>query len=342
MTFFSKFNIRISALAFFCFIFSGCFSNQKEDAQSTVIKGHIQFPEKDKIYFYSYADSADLFLDNKSAMDSALIDKDGNYLFTLHFKNPFVFNLVIGNKNLVTNFFIGPGDHMKINFVGKDHAVEIFPSGDVAKYNTYLLKFLYTFYQDPLIKQQYYIVSNYMDLQQFVSYNESRKQEQLNFFQNFFRNDSLHKEFKDNALNTINYGIAVDRLMYLWKKRMKGQRVDADSTYFSFETSSFVENIEAFSCPSYIRFLNLYIKDTYERMVEGGKLSAGKSGNPIPQVEKFKLAKRLLDRPYCDVVLYNVIRADMNDVANKNERHQSSKIPLDSMITWFIDKYSLK
>jgi hypothetical protein len=324
-----------------CFAFTGCFSDHKENGSESNVKGHIQFPEKDKIYFYSYADSIDLFTDHKSAMDSAMIDKDGNYSFPLHHKNPLVFNLVNGDKNLVTNFFITPGDHLKINFVGKDQKIEIFPSGNAARYNAYLVKFLYAFYQEPLAKQQYYIVSNYMDLSQFTSYNETRRQEQVSFFKNFFRDDSLTKEFKDYALNTINYGAAVDRLMYLWKKRMKGEHVEADSTYFNFETSSFIENQDAFSTPSYSRFLNLYIKDTYERMVEHGELPLNKSEKLIPQVEKFKLAIKLLNRPYRDAVLYTIIPGDMNDVGNMNAQHAPSNISLDSMIVWFTHKYRI-
>ena len=125
-----------------------------------------------------------------------------------------------------------------------------------------------------------------MDIHQFTTYNNNRKQKQLNFFAKFFANDSINTDFRNYVVNTINYGIAVDRLMYIWKKRMKSENIYGDSTYFSFETPDFIENINAFNCPAYIRFLNLYIKDTYERMVEKGELTIDKSEVLKPSVEK--------------------------------------------------------
>ncbi|MBK5285793.1 MAG: DUF4369 domain-containing protein [Bacteroidia bacterium] len=330
------FSIIISFL--YGIVLSGC---NPHDLGSTIIKGNIPFPSADKIYFYSFADSTDIFLENKVAMDSSVIDKNKNYSFSFQLKNSCVFDLIIGNKNLATNLFISPGDKITINFSGKNNESEIISSGDAGKYNTYLIKYLDAFYKNPKTKEEYYIGTNYMDIHHFVLYNESRKQEQLVFFNNFFANDELKKDFRDYALNTINYGIAVDRLMYLWKKRMKGETVIADSSYFSFATPEFIENKSAFNCPAYIRFLNLYIKDTYERMVDNGELPHDKSTRLIPAVEKYKLALRILHKPFRDVVLFNIIFSDMHNVTEKNISHALPEIALDSMIVRFNKKYSL-
>ena len=186
-----------SILSLVFVVFAGCNSDRHKNSGIAIIQGNIQFPVNDKIYFYSYADSADIYLENKSAMDSSMVDKKGNYIFKLRCKNPLVFNLESGNKNLVTNLFISPGDDITINFSGKNNIPQVTPFSKAAEYNVYLIKFLDAFYLDPLVKQQYYIVSNYLDLNQFISYNEERKQSQLQFFKGFFREDSLKKEFKD-------------------------------------------------------------------------------------------------------------------------------------------------
>jgi hypothetical protein len=330
---------RIPGFIFCIALFIGCFHGS--DDKKTIIKGHIEFPVSDKIYFYSYRDTAATYLETMSVIDSSLIDKNGNYAFSLSPKILSSFNLVSGGNNLATNLFITPGEKIILNFIGKNNQPEFFPSGEAAKFNSYLVKFIDTFYKVQATKQEYYIATNYMDINAFASYNETRKQKQLEFFNSFFKYDPLKKDFKDYALNSIYYSIAADRLMYLWKKRMKGETVTADSSYFSFATPSFIENKNALLCPSYIRFLNLYIKDTFERMVERGELPLIKSEKLIPQVEKYKLALRLLKKPYCDVVLYNIIVGDLNDVAEKNHASHSSGISLDSLTVCFINKYGL-
>lgn len=316
----------------------GCNS---DNSNSTILNGNIQFPPADKIYFCSFADSTDIYLETKTAMDSSVIDKNGNYSFSLQLKNSCAFDLGCGNKNLATNLFISPRDKLKIIFSGRSNDVHVISSGDAGKYNSFLIQFLDTFYRAAAVREEYYIGTNYMDIQQFTLYNERRQQMQLDFLDNYFGSDSPKKEFKDYALNTINYGIAVDRLMYVWKKRMKGENVIVDSSYFSFATPAFVENIDAFNCPAYIRFLNLYIKDTYERMVERGELPLDKSAKLIPAVEKYKLAMQLLRKPFRDAALFNIIFNDMHDVTENAIANPQVKLSPDSMVALFIRKYSL-
>jgi hypothetical protein len=316
------------------FFLEGCRSDK---SALTIIDGNIQFPPAEKIYFYAFADTSDIYMEKKSALDSCIIDRNQNFSFSLLLKSSCAFDLVCGNKNLVTNLFIGPGDKITINFSGKNRMSEVISSDDAGKFNAYLIKFLDAFYTNQDVKEEYYIRTNYMDIQQFTSYSETRKQKQFDFFNSFFRGDSLSQEFRDDALNTINYGIAVDRLMFLWKKRIKNETVIPDSSYFSFATPAFIENKKAFNCPAYIRFLNLYIKDIYEREVERGELSA----KLIPAVEKYKLAVRLLHKPFRDAVVFNIIFSDMHNVSSEESLQPLPALKVDSMAAWFEKKYSL-
>ena len=76
-------------------------------------------------------------------------------------------------------------------------------------------------------------------------------------------------------------------------------------------------------------------------MVEQGILPVSKSEKLIPQVEKYKLATRLLDRPYRDVVIYNIIFNDIKDIGNDKKLDDQLTNSLDKMIEWFRKKYSL-
>jgi len=123
---------------------------------------------------------------------------------------------------------------------------------------------------------------------------------------------------------------------------MKGENIKIDSSYFEFETPAFIENKDAINCPAYIRFLNLYIKDNYERMVEHGDLPTEKSGKLIPGVEKYKLALKTLKQPMRDVVIFNIIYNDIQDNIMWDNIRKSSDLPMDSLMKLFTDKYSVQ
>ena len=336
--------INLKTILYLILIFNislGCNYQKNDDIHSTIVEGRIQNPLSNKIYFCIYTDSNSLFLGNKTAVDSSQIDDKGFYSFLILNKTPLVFNLESNSKILASNLFLIPGQSLQINFNGINNIPDINTSNKESKYNNFLLQFIDSFYQNKYVYHEYYISTNYMDIHQFTTYNDNRKQKQLNFFTKFFANDSLNTDFKNYAINTINYGIAVDKLMYLWKKRMKSENIFGDSAYFSFETSDFIENKDAFNCPAYIRFLNLYIKDTYERMVEKGELPIDKSEKLKPSVEKFKLAIKLLNKPFRNVVLYNIIYSDMTSLEKTNQTDSLQANSLDSMVSWFNKKYSL-
>ena len=127
--------------------------------------------------------------------------------------------------------------------------------------------------------------------------------------------------------------------MYAWKKRMKGENSVVTPSYYSFISPELLENAKAVSSPSYIRFLNLYIKDVFERKIENGELPINKSEKLIPSVEKFKLAGHELKKPYSDIVIYNIIHDDMSYSGEKVLLSKFSETPIDSLINWLHLKY---
>ena len=328
-------------LFFLIFTFSGCARVYQKEAGITTVSGNIQPPAQSKIYFYSYADSVDFYLARQSPIDSAVIAQNGDFVFELKIDKPFVFSLQHDNKTLVSSLFLNPGDQLEIRFYGKQRIPKITPFGQEAKFNTYLLNFIDTFYNETTRHNEYYIASNYMDLQQYATYTDKRKKEMLDFFNSYFENETIKPVYTEFAVQSISYELASDRIMYLWKKRMKGEPVMPDSAYLQFTNSSFVENNKAFITPSYIRFINLYLKDTYERMVETGALPVNKGDTLIAAVEKYKLAGKLFKPPYRDAVLYNLLINESKVVTDKEIVSGPGKAGLDTLITLFETKYSL-
>jgi len=321
---------------------SACNSSKKEEVAGTVIKGNIKNAPDSFVYFKTYIDSVDLFLGMKSSLDSARIDGNGN--FELHPKvdSVCVFTLVCGNRDLISNALLTENGHLDITFTGKDYSPVILSKNEISDYNTFLLKLIYEFYKKPDIKQEYYIASNYMDAMPYAEYNGKRMDAMLDFYTKNWGNRSSNQLYYDYAVYTMKYECAADRLMFLWKHRMKNLPIDPDSTYFNYTDKKFLNNPQAYISPSYIRFINLYLKDKYETLAVAGKSVPGaEKFAGVPPVQKYMLAASLFDRPVLNAVLTNLLLSDLKDVDNKDLSSAPSSKNLDSLEMNFKTKYKL-
>ena len=319
-------------------IFVGCFSGSSGDKHEIVLKGNLELKGADKIYFYSYKDSIDFFLARKSALDSALIESNGDFSFNIPSNNSLVFSLQFGSSDLVSNMILLPGDQLEFKFSGEENKPVIVSEGEASLFSSFLLQFTHKFYKEQGIKKEYYIASNYMDIKTYEKYLDKRQQQMLDDYEVFFSDVSLRKEYHDYALNTIKYEIASDKLMYLWKKRMKGESAHPDSGYLAFATPEFIENDEAFITPSYIRFLNLYLNEIYTRKLETGQLGDINSQPVIPTLEKYKLANKVFKGRFRQALLCNILSDDVKDSGNGQVKHHSVTT-LDSLLYLFKEKY---
>lgn len=320
---------------------SGCSNENAGNGSKISINGNVGKSLGTKVYLNSYGDSMDIFMGNKVALDSSEIDEKGNFAFNIDADGPLVFSLQCGNKDLIVNQLLCKGDHLDLDFIGELNVPKIVSKGEPADFNNYMLRFVETFYKVKDTKQDYYVNSNYLDVQQYAKYTSDRKKEMLDFYDKYFGDKSIRKEYRDYAIYTINYEFACDRLMYLWKNRMKGHPAAPDSTYFDFIEPGFIENKDAFITPSYIRFLNLYVKDVYERMVERGELPVDKTKSLVPVVEKYRIASGMLHGQFLNAVKYNLISNDLVDLPGTHQKEQTAKLPLDSLEQLFKVKYNL-
>ncbi|MEO8148906.1 MAG: hypothetical protein ABI723_14770 [Bacteroidia bacterium] len=332
--------MRLFYLALFTLwlVITGCNSNKPAGENQTIIKGTINYPKSNKVYLFGYASTVDKYLLNKTAIDSAQLDNKGDYFFSLKRNKPDLFDLRNGTTDLASNLYLSPHDNLIINFPAPDQKPIVIENSDAAKYNQFIIDFIDSFYINPKIKHFYYIATNYLDADEYITYCNDRQNKQLSFYRNYFGSDDINPDFNKLMINDINYQSAVDRLMYAWKKRMKGENSKIDSSYYNFITPSLIENKEALESPAYMRFLYLYIKDKYERMVEKGELPRSKTEKLIPAVEVYKLATANLNHPYRDVVLYNLVLSDWKTI-NKKEYPGYSITPLDTLISWLRIQY---
>lgn len=324
----------------FFFVIFACFAgcNTSSKSGKIVIEGNAGSGTR-AVYFYTYPDTLQLYSEVKIPIDTASVHENGSFSFKVNSMHPLVFDLHDEKGQLTANLFMCPGDEIKIQF-NKDRRPLIDKTTMEGKFNAYLIEFIDTFYRADRVRNEYYISTNYMNGRAFTDYIEQRKAAQVAFFERRFGGSNLKKEYSEYALNTIKYGIAVDRLMYVWKKRMKSEYVTLDPDFFSFATPQFIENSTAFNCPSYIRFLNLFIKDMYERKVDLGELRNSKSIPLNPALEKYKLAVKLLNRPFRDAVMYQIVHNELSN-DKTGETGVTEKTPIDSLMKLFEDKYLL-
>ncbi|HMT28441.1 MAG TPA: hypothetical protein PKD91_04095 [Bacteroidia bacterium] len=88
--------------------------------------------------------------------------------------------------------------------------------------------------------------------------------------------------------------------------------------------------------------MNLYLNDTYERLVEKGELPIIKGDSLRPSVERFYLAHNLFSPRFRNAVLINLLRNDLNDVVAREISTGTPKTNLDSLTYVFKKKYSIK
>ena len=346
ITFFrTRYSRVIPALALVLFALSmsmvSCSNNEEQKEDKTIIEGSIQNPTHSKISFCTYPDTVSLYLGAKQAVYTVDLDAQGHFKFAIDNKTPVVFDLESGEQTLATNLIVLPGSHLEIKFTGKENRPNIVSSGEASEFNGFLIELLDSFYESPSLKQEYYIGTNYMDIHYFSDYLDKRRQAETGLYNSYFEGKTINKVYEEYAKNTIDYCWGADKLYYLWKKRMKIENIHGDSAYFSFQTKSFIQNAGAINCPSYIRYLNLYIKDYYERLVETGALPKVKGEKLIPDVEKFMLAHELLDSTFRDIALYNIYFGDTHDLAKGAVQDTLRGRSLDSLKASFCRKYNL-
>ncbi|MDP1727583.1 MAG: hypothetical protein Q8M15_12435 [Bacteroidota bacterium] len=324
----------------FCLGF-GCKSkSDKSDANSVVIKGHTDFKKGTKLFLFGYTDSTDLFLDNLSAIDTSLVDENGDYYFSLKRSLNTVCELQTKDSVLVPILYLSPGKEHSINFSSESDNPGFNTSAIEGKYNDYFMKLIDTFYKEPEAKQFYYISSNFLESRQFDDYITERREKQLAFFENYFKDVIVDSNFKNFALSQIHYQFGTDKMYWVIKKRMKGVKLKIDSSYYNFLSPSLIQNQKAISCPGYIRFVKFYLKDTYERRVE--KELENKLPVTLPAREKYNIAVHDFKGPALKAALYNIIYDDMGGIGNSEIYKNISLQSFDKLLLLFKQKYSIK
>ena len=321
-------------------ILAGCQRQVHENAGDTVLKGNIKFASHGSLYLLGYSDSIDKFLGRKTVLDSDRIENNGDYRFVFHPKSPNIYDLKSADSLLLSSIYISPFNKLTISFGDKYSDPIIDTSKMEGKYNDYREKLIQKFYKDNAVKQFYYIGANYLTLTQFDSFVLARKEQMHAFFENYFKGQKLDPGFEKYALAEINYQYGIDKLMFLWKHRIKNKDVTVDSTYYKdISGKAYLENPDAMGSPAYYHYLNLYINNMYGEMLVKKQDDHIKEKRANPVVEKYNLACQNISWEYNLIVIFNIIRDDMTSSEYNAALRNTPSSKEGAMLKWFHKKY---
>jgi len=334
-----------------CFYFliivclASCNLIQKDNPADTILKGHIGFAVKGPLYLTGYADSIDRFLGRKTVLDTAFIDDKGNYRFVIHSHTPNIYDLKSADSFLLSSIYICPKNKLTIDFKEPFKDPVIDTSKPEGKYNDFRIKLTWKFFKDNDTKQFYYIGANYLTVNQFDTFVQGRKNQMHLFYDQYFKGVKTDPSFEKYALSEIDYQYGIDKMMFLWKHRIKNVDVFPDSSYYKdITTKKYLNNPDAICSPAYYHFLNLYINNIYGEEVVKHPVRPQWEGKPMsPAMEKFNMAVQKLDPPYSNIVICKIVVDDMPAAEFKKlKTGKSQNQIIGALAKWFEDKYRFK
>ena len=320
-------------------ILTGC--HVRENPQDTVLKGRIGFACKGSLFLVGYADSIDKFLGKKSTMDTATIDENGNYRFVLHPQGPNIYDLKSADSLWLPSIYICPTNKLVINFNEKNKDPRIDTSNLEGMYNDFRVKLTYKFFKENTVNQFYYIGANYITINQFDTFVQGRKKQMIVFFDNYFKGQNISPDFKKYALAEINYQYGIDKMMYVWKHRIKNKDIIPDSAYYRDITNKiYLENPDAMFGPAYYHYLNLYVNNIYgESLVKNASRPEMNQKLFAEPIEKIEIAFYSLGLHYQDIVICNIIAGEMSNTEYQRLKAANSARTYQALLVWFEKKY---
>ena len=337
----SRFILFVGLLA--SLVCYNCSQRKIINPKDTILQGNIKFATAGPIYLLGYADSLDMILGIKTVMDTTPLQKNGDYYFSLHTKHAGIYDIRLNDSTLLADIYIRPEDKLNIDFGDKYSAPQINTVNMEGKYNAFRLNITQKFYREPEVKQMYYISANYFDLKSFNTFSLKRKNQMLAFFDSTFKGQKIDPDFEKYTRAEINYQYGIDKLMFLWKKRIKNMDILPDSSYYAdINTKAYLENSSALSSPAYIHFLKLYINNMYGEIMVKKQINTANTNTVNPVIEKYKLATTLIGGPFSSLVTLNIIKSEMLEDEYQALKQNKSQSALALMEAWFQHKYQLK
>ncbi|MFA6261047.1 MAG: hypothetical protein WC760_06245 [Bacteroidia bacterium] len=331
MTLFVHLNRFVVTLSF-CWLFNAC---QMESNPSMVIEGRLVNRNNTGykwVFLYRYADPISLAHLSKLKVDSTPVTEEGTFRFKL--KEPLKSDFIdLGNESYIfaKNIFITRGERLKLIFDVSKDPPEIMNRDIIGKYNQMLQDFSDTFYRDPVVKQYYYVGSNFLLAPAYATYIDKRREAQLKFAKNLLNDPETDTVFKTFLQSEINYQWANDKIAFLWKKWVRNEEVPLKADYYNFLHELPLNNPPALISPAYFRFLELYIRELHRQLPIGIQMAQ-------PAVKlKCDLAREKLTGLAYKVALWQILTEDAATIQSLTGFDQVQKNKVDQLARHMVE-----
>lgn len=302
------------------FLFYTISSCTRSDSGITTVSGlliHGVVKPGNKVYFYSDSGGFDFLHPDKTLTDSCEINPDGFYSFKITgWHRAGFFNLGYNHQIIARNYFLQPGEKIQIDLDISESPARLLSHKKAGKYNQFLQEFSDTFYRNPVVKNYYYISSNFLLAPEFAKYIDDRHLNQQQFAKRILDDPETTPVFKNYLQSEIDYQWANDKTAFLWKKWIRNEEVPLDSSYFNYVKEIRIDNPDALISPAYIRFLQLYIRELYRQL----PLEI-QSASSAPAM-KCQIAAKYTSGIAYKVALYHILSDELSNVSSLGVKDQ--------------------
>jgi len=239
-------------------------ATQLSTAQNTVtIYGTITNPKGDKVYVQYFEDYVSY---NEAVVDSATLDKKGNYRMQFNWEHPGAATFFHGDE--ITTMFLSPNDNFQLNLDTKEFDETVKYKGKGAEINSYLAQKTLLF---PYLDGSEYKLGETA----FTRLIDSIQQEKLDYFNEYFAQVST----KDPSIGLFMQTEEAE-IIYSWANtkrsypglydyyNKKATPTIVSSTYLDFLKDIPVYNPSAINASSYLEFLSEYVDGEVYKILE--------------------------------------------------------------------------
>lgn len=197
-----------------------------------------------------YADPLGMCEKQKKYHETTINDQH-DFKLTFDIDNPVSINVMNGDEWLFYNIIISPGD--SINIVFADNAWDVTGRGE--KQFLFMFDHADKFLRDPVVNKEFNSSNSRLEPIAFAEYHYKRMQDQLNYFDEYFKDTVVAEGFRKAFEYEVQYDYVTWLVQYSWGGKHAGRYLFKMPEYMSYLNKVQLNNINALISDNYVHIL---------------------------------------------------------------------------------------